>query len=230
MTPEQYERWKDFALRMARTCFQTSRRPNSRWITEVVEDFFDGFDEDDVPCIVDWDNSVEYPEGNPRRSREYRATWCGCNGKRSAADGVPDPKCSECHGSGVHHAWVRPYGVGDMMSEFMDSYRGYAPYCRACSEYEYEGKCRCDEIADRYYEQWDDQWGGPVCCCIRAGLDFASAPSAGVLGFTAGDLRRMYPEGVPEWVFPPDERLRYFVSDELNGTFAELSDSAGVVL
>lgn len=28
----------------------------------------------------------------------------------------------------------------------------------------------------------------------------AVAPSAGVLGFTAGDLRRMYPEGVPNWV------------------------------
>lgn len=40
----------------------------------------------------------------------------------------------------------------------------------------------------------------PVHCCVRAGLDIASSPSAGVAGFTAGDIRRMYPEGVPDWV------------------------------
>ncbi len=34
----------------------------------------------------------------------------------------------------------------------------------------------------------------------RAGLDMASEPSAGVVGFTIGDLRRMYPEGLPEWI------------------------------
>jgi hypothetical protein len=45
-----------------------------------------------------------------------------------------------------------------------------------------------------------DRWMGPATCCIRAGLDLAAAPSAGVIGFTAGDLRRMYPEGVPDWV------------------------------
>lgn len=39
-----------------------------------------------------------------------------------------------------------------------------------------------------------------VTACIRAGLDVASAPSAGVLGFTVGDLRRMYPLGLPEWI------------------------------
>lgn len=38
-------------------------------------------------------------------------------------------------------------------------------------------------------------------CCIRAGLDMAAEPSGGVLGFTAGDVRAMYPEGVPEWMF-----------------------------
>ncbi len=81
-----------------------------------------------------------------------------------------------------------------------------------------------------YYDQWDEQYGGPVRCCIRAGLDMASAPSAGVVGFTAGDLRRMFPEGVPEWVFPPNERLHYWLSDKVNGTFAELADDAGIVL
>ena len=31
-------------------------------------------------------------------------------------------------------------------------------------------------------------------------LDVASEPSAGVVGFTVGDLRKMYPEGIPQWI------------------------------
>lgn len=75
-----------------------------------------------------------------------------------------------------------------------------------------------------------EKWMGPARCCVRAGLDMACEPSAGVVGFTAGDIRRMYPDGVPDWVFPPGERLHYWLSDEINGTFAELPDDAGVVL
>jgi hypothetical protein len=91
-------------------------------------------------------------------------------------------------------------------------------------------ECRCDEVDFLAYEQFSDQWLGPVRCCIRAGIDFACEPSAGVLGFTAGTVRRMYPDGVPDWVFPPDERLHYWLTDKVNGTFAELPDEAQVVL
>lgn len=48
------------------------------------------------------------------------------------------------------------------------------------------------DCGNKFYEQ--------VSCCIRAGLDVASAPSAGVIGFTVGDLRRMYPDGLPDWL------------------------------
>ncbi len=40
----------------------------------------------------------------------------------------------------------------------------------------------------------------PVACCVRAGFDCAVKPSMGAMGFTAGDIRRMYPEGVSDWV------------------------------
>lgn len=40
----------------------------------------------------------------------------------------------------------------------------------------------------------------PVHCCLRAGLDLVGEQSDGVLGFTVGDLKRMYPEGIPEWI------------------------------
>ena len=229
MTPEQYDRWKDFASRMARTCFQTNRRPDSRWIAGMVEKWFDRFDEHDVPCVVDWDSSTEYPEGNYYRRREYHASYCDCDGRRQRGK-LPEIDCPECHGFGTCHAWVTGYPVCDMVTEFLENQMGYPPRCRACDEYDDDAKCRCEEIELAYREQWDDQWGGPVCCCIRAGLDFASAPSGGVTGFTAGDVRRMYPEGIPDWVFPPNERLRYWMSDKINGTFIELPDEAQLVL
>jgi hypothetical protein len=235
MTNEQYARWKDFALRMARTCFSRHRRPNAKWIVDVVEEWFDYFDQDDVPCIVDWDSSTKYPPGNPHHGRQTWTSYCGCDGYRYEYE-QPNPDCSECCGTGVHYAPVESALVCDMMTEFLDGYRGYSPWCKACGDsynrYDnrHGGTCRCDDIEYLYYEQWDDQWGGPVRCCIRAGLDCASAPSAGVIGFTKGDLLEMYPEGVPDWVFPPDEQLGYWLSDELNGTFRELDDSAQLVL
>ena len=39
-----------------------------------------------------------------------------------------------------------------------------------------------------------------ISCCIRAGFDVAVAPSAGVLGFTVGTLRRMYDGDIPDWI------------------------------
>ena len=83
---DKFERWQDFALRMARTCWTNRTRPGRDWIVNAVQDFFAGIDRDNIACFRDWDNS--------------------------------------------------------------------APY----------------------------------------------SPSMGVLGFTAGDIRRMYPEGVPDWV------------------------------
>jgi hypothetical protein len=42
--------------------------------------------------------------------------------------------------------------------------------------------------------------GTAVACCVRAAIDVAIKPSAGVVGYTAGDLRRMYPDGFPPWL------------------------------
>lgn len=183
MTEQQFERWQDFALRMARTCYRTARRPSTKWIVQVLQDFFDRLDDVDVSLIVNWDNSSG-------------------------------------HG----------YCVSDMLMELLDDYAASPGPCRACSTGDYGAECCCQKMRALYYEQWGEQWGGPAHCCIRAGLDRASAPSAGVVGFTAGDVRRMYPEGVPDWVFPSDARLCYWLSGKANGTFSELPDTAGVVL
>ena len=60
----------------------------------------------------------------------------------------------------------------------------------------YNERVRANGICEPFGNRFLDQ----VPCCIRAGLDIASAPSAGVLGFTVGDLRRMYPFGIPGWI------------------------------
>lgn len=40
-----------------------------------------------------------------------------------------------------------------------------------------------------------------VTCCIRAACDVATEPSAGVVGFTIGDLKQMWaPKPIPAWV------------------------------
>jgi len=88
-----------------------------------------------------------------------------------------------------------------------------------------------DDLTNEQHKKRDEQFCGPVTCCIRAGLDMASAPSGGVIGFTAGDIRRMYPEGVPDWITGgKDCRWSYWLKDELNGTFAEMPESAALVL
>lgn len=232
MTKQQHERWQDFALRMARTCYATNRRPTGKWIEGVVLNYFDLLEEAEISCIVDWDNSDCYPESH---GRQYHSTYCGCDGYRYAHQNEPNPQCDECHGSGVHHALHPGPLVCDSVTEFLDDYQGYPPPCKFCapSGYTHNGgqsECRCDDVEYLFTEQWDQQFGGPVRCCLRAGLDFACSPSAGVLGFTAGDIRRMYPEGVPDWVFPKGEQLYYWPSGNVNGTFEELPDSAGMVL
>jgi hypothetical protein len=53
---------------------------------------------------------------------------------------------------------------------------------------------------DPRFRRWDDRHGTRIRCCLRAGLDMACEPSTGVVGFTVGDLRRMYPRGIPAWI------------------------------
>lgn len=131
MTPEQYERWKDFALRMAGQAFPDATEARRAKITESITGFFSWYDGEDVSEIVDWDNGPSY--------------------------------------------------IGDQVSSHL-------------SNHYHERETR------NGYEPRGNKFENQVSCCIRAGLDCASSPSGGVLGFTVGDLRRMYPEGVPDWV------------------------------
>lgn len=48
--------------------------------------------------------------------------------------------------------------------------------------------------------QWQQQFLGPVVCCVRAGLDMATHVTGGVVGFTVAALHAMFPEGIPAYV------------------------------
>lgn len=70
------------------------------------------------------------------------------------------------------------------------------------------GHYLCDDVS-QYFEHhlhWrrEQEYGGwfynQIVSCIRAGFDMAVEPSGGVVGFTVGDLRRMYPRGIPGWL------------------------------
>lgn len=44
------------------------------------------------------------------------------------------------------------------------------------------------------------RFGTMLMACVRAGFDVAVAPSGGVVGFTVGDLRRIFDGALPDWV------------------------------
>ena len=70
---------------------------------------------------------------------------------------------------------------------------------------------------DEGYEGW---FFTQITCCIRAGFDMAVKQSGGVIGFTAGDVRRMYGGSVPAWISDLD----------WDTPFALISDDAPVWL
>jgi len=208
MNKQEYENWKDFAERMAKTCFKMRRNPMWRDILANVEFFFDCLDEEDIQCIENWDHSNPYPIGSKYYSRTYKTSCWHCNGNKK-------PDCKYNCEDGRIYDYAKPMCVGDMCSEHSESWNPYY----------WSG------LSDDQHEKHQEQFCGPVTCCIRAGLDMAVAPSGGVLGFTAGDIRRMYPEGVPDWITGGvDHRWSYWMEDKMNGTFAEMPESAGLVL
>jgi hypothetical protein len=84
--------------------------------------------------------------------------------------------------------------------------------------------CVCDQINEFFdgYLHWNkkkQEIGGKffnqITCCLRAGFDLAVSPSAGVIGFTAEDLRRMWKGKVPGWVKKEFENFDGLPDEEL---------------
>lgn len=209
MTEEQYGRWKDFAYRMARVVYRRHKEPSAKEIREGLDHFF-GCLGDDWRQVVSWDHSDDYPEGHPDYRRTRRCPcWNCCPRQRGQKPEKPCP-CG-CEGGDIYD-YAGPQCVGDVCAEMAEHWNPFywsAPgdedddWLDRKPRYLGRGKGRKElygPFLKPSYDETDDQWCGPVRCCLRMGLDLASEGSAGVLGFTAGDVRRMYPEGVPEWI------------------------------
>jgi hypothetical protein len=67
--------------------------------------------------------------------------------------------------------------LGDEVDEFFDEYRCWDS---------------CKETTGKFFNQ--------ITSCIRAGFDVAVKQSGGVVGFNAGDIKRMWQGKVPTWV------------------------------
>jgi hypothetical protein len=131
MTKEQFDRWQDFAIRMAEHGYPRATGRRRAKILEEVKSYFE--------------------------EREFQQDW-------------PIIDCWDCNDE---------FGsVGDDVDEFFDRYRHWQ---RDTGTF---GGLFCDQVS----------------CCIRAGFDLAVKQSGGVLGFTAGDVRRMYDGAVPDWI------------------------------
>lgn len=209
----RFERWKDFAFRMAETCWDDDdTTPPRDWVVGRVKDFMREIEDSSVEQIArfrSWDqtDNSELPKDQYGRSP------------------------------------IGPY-ICDWFSEW-ESDNVYYQFRELATDLELRWADIHDDIFgddEMIREEVTDRWGSPVACCVRAGMDCAFEPSMGVLGFTAGDLRRMYPDGVPGWV-TGDEPWDTIPIDAVvpgvgfvpgkpvpNGRFDELPDDAGVWL
>lgn len=190
MNKEQYDRWKDFALRMVPITVSSRKRSPSRAdVVENIEFLFECRFDSEWERIVSWDYT-----------------------RKGDGEFEQRPMCPGDH-------------VSDCAEHFIPNYWSLR--------------------TERQFEKAETRYIDPVSICVRAGLDVAVAPSAGVCGFSAGDIRKMYPEGVPSWVqeffAPPAEKVALHPTNvqgvfaiENKGidvrTFSELPDSEAVWL
>jgi hypothetical protein len=92
-----------------------------------------------------------------------------------------------------------------------DGNRGSVYVCDAVSNF----------IDERHYhvrtstsEPYENRFARQVTACVRAGFELAVAPSAGVIGFTVGDLRTIFNRRLPQWV-------KTFFTPPLSGRIAD---------
>lgn len=155
MTREQYQNWRDFALRMARVCYRTSRRPAASWVVEQVDEFIGSYEIAYEP-VCNWDESA----GTSWSVSDEWASW--------EADETP---------------------LFNLECDYEDD-----------DDEDLPDEEVLDERAEKARSQWQEQFLGPVVCCVRAGLDMATTITGGVVGFAVADLQAMFPEGVPCYV------------------------------
>ena len=108
-----------------------------------------------------------------------------------------------------HHTPERKTKVLKKVVEFINLYRDTKIVGWDADHEDY--MCLSDEIDDYFEDGWKVTTHGDItqtrffrdiCCAVRAGIDVVLPDQwqAGVVGFTAGDVRAMYPKGLPQWL------------------------------
>lgn len=106
------------------------------------------------------------------------------------------------------------------LTGFLDAYRADAP---RITSWDNGDLPVCDEAME-WFDAHDHGEGHntfytQIQCCLRSGLDLVAEASAGVLGFTVGDVRRMYEGTIPAWI-----------AAQYNGDLTAAPDSADIWL
>jgi hypothetical protein len=172
MSTSELDRWKDFSYRMARTHYAKRQNPDLKWIESNLDFFFAEIGSD-ADLYKSWDGVEPYPPNHPNYNPSV-SQWLNC----------PPCACDILSGV-VDDIWYQAeQHATDRELKLLDYY-----WERGDTD-EYEA------IKEKIMERWEE----PLSCCIRSGMDLAFEQSAGVVGFTAGDVQKMYPEGLPKWV------------------------------
>lgn len=92
--------------------------------------------------------------------------------------------------------WIACNGIEEIKD--WDGNEGEVYVCDRMSDWEYDN-------GHRHYRTSDDaergnKFANQVSCCVRAAFDLAVKPSAGVVGFDVGDLRRACGGRIPNWI------------------------------
>jgi hypothetical protein len=216
MTEIEYKRWKQFSLRMAHRGFDLRLRKSRRDLAWFVKDFFRTLDREYFTV-----NETLPVVVDPKWGMDF-----GDHQSEFLRDRVKSWDHTEKHPTWrdqYNHSTCGPF-ICDIVTMQMEHWNPF-----------YWGD-------DYRYERWDDLWGVRIRCCLRAGMDCAVGPSAGVMGFTAGDLRRMYRGKVPDWVMGTEPlEIQHWDGVvpgiglipgkvESNGVFADVPDEANVWL
>lgn len=113
----------------------------------------------------------------------------------------------------AHHGWpnateARKKKIAAACEDFIDWYADCKETVSSWDGNEH-GVYVCDDLSTFLYDNFhvpelevdkQTRMEMQVSCCVRAGLDMASEPSFGVVGFTVGTLRAMYNGTIPHWI------------------------------
>jgi hypothetical protein len=100
-----------------------------------------------------------------------------------------------CNGLETVEDWDSSVRYGNGWHEYYESAGARVDTYLWDNRYEFEREYKNGNV-----ELVRGRFGDMLAACVRAGFDLAVAPSAGVIGFTVGDLRDIFDGEIPDWV------------------------------